>query len=42
MELMNWKKVLGKLKSGGMVYHTCFFMEKIEEDVYDKKLVNLT
>ena len=42
MELTNWKKGIGKLKSGGMADHTCFFMEKREEDVKDKKLVNLT
>ena len=42
MELMNWKKGLGKINSGGMAAHTCFFMEKIVEDEEDKKLVHLT
>ena len=42
MELMNWKKWLGKLKSDGMTTHTCFYKEKRVEDEEDKKLVNLT
>ena len=33
MELTNWKKCIGKIKNGGMVAHTCFFMEKSEENV---------
>ena len=42
MEIMNWKNHLGKLKSDGMKNHTCFSQEKIMEDVWDKKIVNLT
>ena len=42
MELMNWKKNLGKLKSDGMKTHTCFYKEKRVEDEEDKKLVHLT
>ena len=42
MELMNYKKVLGKLKSDGMKTNTCFYKEKRVEDEEDKKLVHLT
>ena len=42
MELTNWKKCLGNIKSDGMTTHTFFSKEKIVEDVEDKKLVNLT
>ena len=42
MELTNWKKCLGKIKSDGMTTHTCFYKEKRVEDEEDKKLVHLT
>ena len=42
MELTNWKKFLGKIKSDGMTTHTFFSKEKRVEDVEDKKLVHLT
>ena len=42
MELTNWKKHLGKLKSDGMTTHTFFSKEKRVEDAEDKKLVNFT
>ena len=33
---------MGKLMSGGMVAHTCFFMEERVEEKEDTKLVHLT
>ena len=42
MEIMNWQKGIGKLKSGGMEAHTFFCKEKRVEDEEDKKLVHLT